>query len=315
MAIDPTDNARDDARRAENQRADKKADAKKVRPDRDFNVQLQAKVKQKESDPAKKDPRDAGKDRQEQKSALLSRVMEVFKGRDQGEDSARKEEPKTKDTDKKDDKEKKADSKSESRVSDSQDHRRVEGDSSRQGSEGQGGSGGGGQGGSGQPGSGGPGGGTGGFGGGFSGQGGGSFGSGGGQSQKGFSSSSGFSDQGVADKSGAGLNRAVGFVEKQGSASDQKGSGSGTFTERHLDQIVEEVFLGVNAAGEKEIEIHLGDVSLAGLKFKATSTSEGVVITFLCPTRHLKNQVLLRRPTLYARLKEKKINIARIDVV
>lgn len=87
------------------------------------------------------------------------------------------------------------------------------------------------------------------------------------------------------------------------------------FSDQELDEIVSSVQVGMNAQGEEEFAVTLGDDYFTGLKVVATNTSEGVVLKFICPTKQVLSTFLKFRPKVYARFLSKNISVVRIDVI
>lgn len=86
------------------------------------------------------------------------------------------------------------------------------------------------------------------------------------------------------------------------------------FSEKHLDDLVAVVTIGVNENSEKEMRLDLGDAVFSGLKLKATQTPKGVTITFICPNQRVKEMFALNRSQIYDRLHSKNIPVHRIEV-
>ena len=137
-------------------------------------------------------------------------------------------------------------------------------------------------------------------------------GSGRGRSDQGFSGREDSPFKGIATAAAGTRPSRISFATGIGGQGARK---QGGFSKQNLDEMVSAVFVGLNEKKEEEMEIHLSDEYFSGLKLKATHTSAGVVITFLCPNADVKKVFLLNRPQIYARLKDKKISVFRIDIV
>lgn len=291
MAIDPVDIARDEARRSENRRSAERKESNQKASAQDFAGRYQARLKTKESQESQS--RDA--DQSKKEGELLGRLISVFKSKEDAKDQDHRETAKKEDSKK----EKFQDESTESRFKTVADdgHARI---ASKQGSQEGGG----------------------GAGGGTSGQ------SSGGQtgSQSGSRGEGGFSGSGKQGEKkghagGARFSKApigsfsVGRVGKNSNDRDGKSGNQSQFSEKVLDEIVESVRVTVNDHMETEMEINLSHDYFSGLKIRAHQSSQGVVLTFICPNRSVKDIFLVNRVKIYQRLKEKKISVSRIEVI
>jgi hypothetical protein len=88
-----------------------------------------------------------------------------------------------------------------------------------------------------------------------------------------------------------------------------------SFSERDLDEIVSQVNIGMNERGEEEFTVELTDEYFEGLSIQATRTEEGVVVRFVCPNVGVRSTFLKYRPQVYQHLRNKHVNVYRIDIV
>lgn len=291
MAIDPIDIIREEAKRADRKREDRAQDTQNKankKPSETFLAKYQVKMKQNKEDYEQKlrDSEQHKKDPQ-----LLSRIVESIKGQqDKGQDTQKefnKKEDLKKDQTDQENSFQQTDSKTTSK------HERVDAIRSHQQGEGSGGSGGG----SGQ---------------GGSQSGGGSLSSSMGQSKQQSSQHQQKNFSGQVGESFLKVNR---IAASKGSQMGGSGSFTGRFPPKILDEVVESVKLLVNSEGKQEMEIILSDDYFSGIKIKAVSHPNGVVICFVCPNTSVKNLFILNRLQIYSRLKSKNILVSRVDVI
>ncbi|MBI4411756.1 MAG: hypothetical protein HY541_04665 [Deltaproteobacteria bacterium] len=302
MPIDPIDTAREDAQRSEKKKDSDRVDRR--RQGEAFQVKIrQSQLKAKETREKDNASRDGKQGEAKTGEDIFHHVLSVFRGKEESQGEGKREADKKDDSKKDKLHEEKGEStrfksvseEGHSRVAAKESHHQGGGADSGTGSGSSGGGGGGG--GSGSAG------GQGGGGGSFS-------GSQGGRSDQGFSGKKDIPSKGGATSAG-GRSARISFTAGIGG----QGAGKRGFSTQNLDQMVEAVFVGLNNRREEEMEVHLSDEYFSGLKLKATNTSAGVVITFLCPNADVKKMFLLNRPQIYARFKEKKISVHRVDIV
>jgi len=300
MSSDPIDNSRDETRRIENQRQNRTKETGQKKGGQEFAVRYQAKIKNKENVDAK----NVEHEKSSQEGDLFARVIQVFKGQDDTKHQDSHESSKRDDLKKEKFKEEgsKTSENSESgegrskSVADDGHARVAAKHSSQQDSEGGGGGGQGGQ---------------------SSGHGGNDQSFSGGQS--GFSDSKGRDSHLSTGKNAASTKPGVsGFVkalgQSQGGGSGSQGGRQPQLTPQIVNEIVEHVKIGLNENLETEMEVQLTDELFSGLKIKATQTENGVVLTFICPDRKVREQFLINRPRIHQQLKEKQLAVSRIDI-
>lgn len=298
MSTDPIDTARDDTRRSERAREARRESDRTQRQGGDFQARVQSKVKTQESKETQ-NTREGEPPKEE--GDLLSRIVEVFKRQEQGQEKGKEHERREfrrKEEGRREmlfegregrEARAKGTEQGHARV-DPKDTTRHHGD---QGGGGQSGGGGGG-------------------------------GSGGRHSSGGGGPSSGSKEsrQHGADLKKAAVLKSTGkefTLKGVGSDFSQRAGGESggqlKFSEETIGEIVESVSLTVGESGKSEIEVKLSDQTLEGLRVKVSQTDKGVVITFYCPSRAIRNALLVERPLLYARLKNKDVSIYRIDIL
>jgi hypothetical protein len=291
MAIDPVDTARDDARRADEKKSEVRREQNRAKTGQEFSARYQGFLHAKEKEKSKLDAQkesDSGGHASEEgrKDAnIFSKVIEAFRGRDEGHQQEKKELQKKEELKKEESTEKGDEPKSNTRAEDG--HQRVDSTRSRNQDSHSGYN-----------------------------QGGGGNSSGGGQQNAGgqgsFSGNQGQQQFGKGQQASdlaALKSQALKGGQTQGESSNQ-----GQFNEKVLDDIVGAVSLQINHAGESEMEIQLTDSFFAGVRLVAKKTSSGIVLAFRCPTREIRNVFLMHRPLIYARLKEKNILVGRIEI-
>lgn len=295
MTIDRVEIARDDAARADKKREPQRDD-RKPRTGGEFLARYQEKVRIKESEPKKDAPTDPNKKKEPGKE-MLSRIIQVFKGKEE-EQGQGKSELKKKEEEKK---EKTRDGESKTETKSDDDHTPLRGKASLHQEKGGGGGEGGGSGS--------------GLGSGAGGGGGSPSGGGGGGT---FQSSTSSRDPHSGGERGKGGLHGREAVRPAAFSSSQEGKGGGGgrhFRPKILDELVLSVSVGVNQEGEGEMTVQLSDEFYSGLKLTVTKGGGGVVVTFHCPNREVKNTFLFERPRIYSALKEKKVAVTRIDVI
>lgn len=285
MPIDPSDNNRDDIRRNERRRDEKRAERDgnaNAKAGRDFQSKYQNTLKSRETAESKKE---AEKAAQKDEGGLFSRIVETYLKKDQTSDQNRKEADK-KDESKKDRLEDESHSSPSKTKNADEGHKRVEGSQSSTDQNSGGSSGGGG------------------------GSGGGEFSGGHGEGSSGEKGSSGF--KGSHSQGSPGTVKAIAgsaFSDSFGSSSQSK-----NFSQKNIDEIVAAVKLYRNESGDQELDIRMSDDYFMGLRLKASQTANGVVLTFICPTRMVRNAFIIQRPKIYEALKQKNIRVHRIEI-
>lgn len=88
----------------------------------------------------------------------------------------------------------------------------------------------------------------------------------------------------------------------------------GGLTENLLDEIVENIQLGFKHQKVDSMKIDLSEDVFDGLSFSLESSREGMILTFICPSRTIRDTFVLQRSRIYAALRKKKIKVARIDI-
>ncbi len=292
------DNRAAERRAAERSRANQHKEAHK-QAGTDFASRFQSKIKTSST----KDSQAQKQDQQQTKEELFSKVLSTYRGKEESGQQQNKQDSAKKEHNRKEDKfhDEVGEERTQSRSSDG--HERVAAKQSQHqdgGGTGGGGSGGGSSGntsgGQGQ--------------GSLGGNASGSGGSGGGrqsdgkQTQASFKGSSSFAVKQVGSNFGA----------QTGNESGDKGDKK-RFSQKNLDDLVAAVSVGLNEHLEEEMKVDLTDEIFSGLKLKATRTSLGIVVTFICPNRVVKETFAQQRQQIYARLKAKNILVHRVEVI
>src|SRR3989338_3108213 len=318
MPVDNIDIAKEDAKKADDKKADRNRELAKQKPDAAFQAQFANKIKQKElSQIDSKNRKDKegdqrGKAEVKDQPGLMSKIIETFRNKESTKDREQQEANK-KDEDKKDSVKEQTHARGATATAEDG-HARIDATKSSHHGGGEGGSGGqgGGQDGGSEGGSAG---------------GGGSQNSGGdrnkdqgfGGGNQSFSGSFGEKKEGekTISKTALHFNQKVAPMAVAGvssAESSQSQASSQKLPDRVLDEIVESVRL-FTKDGLTEMEITLTDETFSGMKILASQTSEGIVIKFVCPARDVKNLFLFNRPKIYLRLKEKNIPIYKVEIV
>lgn len=301
MAIDPTDTARDEARRAEQKKSEKKRDTNRVQGEKSFQSQFQSKIKKKDSDEVSKKSEGQKGEESNSGNALFQKVIEVYSQKHEGhQKDENQKELKKKETKKDEEKKEGISEDRDSSTANTQEdgHKRIEGNEYQD--QGRGGGGSDGSGGRGDGGSQSFSGGT----------------SGGGSDQPGGNLDSDLKDSKskvsskVLDKQKFANKLSASSLKKDGRGH----SGQDHLSEEMIAEIVDSVSVHVNSLGQHEMEIQLSNEIFSGLKFKLTQTDEGLILDFNCPTNKTKNLFLLARPKLYTRLSEKNIKLKKIVI-
>ncbi len=283
MGIDRIDANREDAKKVDEKRDDLRRDLKNRKPDSNFKLQYQsALANRRKSEPGDTQKNKSQTDSGEKKDpSLLARIVSAAKGKQDPQGESSKELLDRQDRKKEDTKKEKSAGGEEGRTSNvsEEGYMRVgANDSSRHQNEGRGG------------------------------------GQGQGGSQGGQSGSSGSQTGGQKSFEHRQESRGrVGAIDASGSDGRQSFSDQ-TLSDEILNEMVDSVVLKIHDGGAKELELTLSDGTLAGLVFSVLQSPDGLILTFKCPSRQSKNSILMSRPKLYSRLREKNINISRIDI-
>src|SRR3990167_2626048 len=300
MPVDNIDIAKEDAKKADDKKADRNRELAKQKPDAAFQAQFANKIKQKElSQIDSKNRKDKegdqrGKAEVKDQPGLMSKIIETFRNKESTKDREQQEANK-KDEDKKDSVKEQTHARGATATAEDG-HARIDATKSSHHGGGEGGSGG--QGG---------------------GQDGGSEGGSVGGGNQSFSGSFGEKKEGekTISKTALHFNQKVAPMAVAGvssAESSQSQASNQKLPDRVLDEIVESVRL-FTKDGLTEMEITLTDETFSGMKILASQTSEGIVIKFVCPARDVKNLFLFNRPKIYLRLKEKNIPIYKVEIV
>lgn len=301
MSFDPIDNSREDNKRIDIQRQNRSRDTAQKKGGQDFAGRYQAKIKEKEI----VDSRQTEKDPAKQEVDLFSRVIQVFKSKEESKhqdshDTTKKDEFKKEKT--KEEKSKNTElsesDEGHSKTVSEDGHARV---AAKNSSSDQGGGGGGQSSGENQSGS----------------DHQSSHHSSGGQGG-GFSDSRQTRDAGLKDKSSGVVSMtSVQFVKAMGKATDGGGEQSGRqpqLSPELVNELVEKVCVGLNEKHETEMEVQLTDDTFSGLKVKVTQTADGLVVTFVCSNRKVREQFLIQRPRIHQKLKDQNLDVLKIEI-
>lgn len=303
MAIDRTDNDRDDNRRIEKQQDEVRRDNKSRKTSQAFQAQYQsvAQNRRKDTDP-KKDQDSKGREGEsagQKNESLLFKIVQSVKSHQDKSNEDKSSDSKSaqdqseiikKDEDRRDesidDRSHGTKSTQDGSKSDEVQHRRIDGfeQQGRDSNDSGGQSGGGGSSGGGQ---------------GFQ------------SGSRGFSQDHGGSGHSGGHPSFAEAGRIAGLQASDGDSGESQSQSS---WKQSLNQLVEAIFVGVNREGEESVLLKLNDPQLAGIQLSIVKKPQGLHIRLVCENKSTRNKLVLERLNIFERLKKKHLTILRIDI-